>query len=67
MSGHSPGPWSIDYENTNDARLIAAAPDLLELAKLYVDKTAGDCMDVPFRKACLAAIAKAEGKDKEHG
>lgn len=69
---HTPGPWSYDgkftvgiphkngdtYFRTNpeDARLIAAAPELLKSLKQYVD---GDTFDW---KAARAAIAKATGK-----
>ena len=50
-------------EVSANARLIAAAPDLLELIKLYVRYTERECWNVPFRKACLSAIAKSEGRD----
>ncbi len=57
MSDHMPGPWTIDDKRMKvtgpkglavcepytlaDARLIAAAPDLLSLAKQY----ASECME----------------------
>lgn len=54
-------PGNSSSENLANARLIAAAPDLLAAAKLALD----DCCDLiqtGAGNALEAAIAKAEGK-----
>ncbi len=87
MSGHTPGPWTVNGvggrykplarliqhgtlisiqarrgDEIADARLIAAAPDLLALLR----EIAWDEDDIincnPVRERIDAAIAKAEGK-----
>jgi hypothetical protein len=58
-------PWSEPPDTTHNARLIAAAPDLLEaleLARDHIDMTA---LEVSHRKDAeriRAAIAKARGE-----
>ena len=86
MSGHTKGPWNIQYEGhagqiigaqivalgggavayvdrEANARLISAAPDLLEAIKALLgpDVMTGEEPFDPVSKA-FAAIAKAEGK-----
>ena len=54
-----------------DARLIAAAPELLEALKALLDMPAACYADIEVlenirrREAALAVLAKAEGKDSE--
>lgn len=57
------------YRHEGNARLIAAAPDLLAAAKTLLDVLANEREDLPSsdavgdaRDALRAAIAKAEGK-----
>jgi hypothetical protein len=54
------------YENGEDARLIAAAPDLLEALKKYMTAGAGNSTDFELQReaffAARAAIAKATGE-----
>lgn len=45
-----------------DARLISAAPDLLEALKEIVQFMRVDFDDLPMAEKVLAAIAKAEGQ-----
>lgn len=63
------GEWSAmacgtDDENADaNARLIAAAPDLLEALKVMIDITVGDIYSLdPAITAARKAIAKAEGR-----
>lgn len=62
-------PWGdIAYGvlQGEDARLIAAAPELLEALKNVLDHggtTAGEWVPVAIYKQALAAIAKAEGRE----
>lgn len=75
MSKHRPGGWRADKTrvyigdnpkdigNEHDARLISAAPDLLEAAKIYI----AYCLETEGEESILyetftKAIAKAEGR-----
>lgn len=84
MSGHTPGPWTVERDGPNrrwlvngddfavatcdgairrqeaDARLIAAAPDLLNALRDMLDGT-GDITAERVGRA-RAAIAKATGE-----
>lgn len=76
MNTHTPGPWEWDGKfivciphaegvtcfrtNPEDARLIAAAPDLLKALKQIEFDWDGEEEDMYEARA---AIAKAEGKD----
>jgi hypothetical protein len=53
-----------DEEQCANARLIAAAPDLLDVAKVARDVLAGRGVrgDSPIMQALDAAIARAEGR-----
>lgn len=75
MIKHTPGPWKAilnavagpNGSAVANARLIAAAPDLLEVCKAYLDWD--DCSEeFPGGECCWCtaqkAIAKAEGKDE---
>ena len=55
----------LDLSKNPDARLIAAAPDLLEACKAARDWRGldGDGISDPTRLALIAAIAKAEGRE----
>ena len=58
--------WQIDQQNAANARLIAAAPDLLEIAQRWRDwSQAGEVKPVSVRMKLeadtCAAISKAEG------
>jgi hypothetical protein len=80
---HTPGPWEYDGKfrvgiphkdgwtgfrtNPNDARLIAAAPELLAackaVAEFYgINKDMGSPLEWDLGRKVRAAIAKAEGK-----
>lgn len=81
MSQPTPGPWKVHPQartavhqpslncwipqSEADARLIAAAPDLLEALKEAVKYTRHPDYDWPveFSRMVDAAIAKAEGKE----
>ncbi len=53
---------AIDHASSDNARLIAAAPDLLEaLKRLFATGLVRE-LDAPEEHAALAAIAKAEGR-----
>ena len=55
--------WITDYEEQSaNARLIAAAPDLLESLEALVFRSHLPPEDEWIEKDALAAIAKAEGK-----
>ena len=59
-------PWWEEGESEANARLIAAAPDLLEALKLVVkdaEKAVNPCTRMFAYAECKAAIAKAEGKE----
>lgn len=51
-----------DAENRANARLIAAAPDLLEALELCYKSMMLGCADVDAQAAYRAAIAKAKGE-----
>jgi hypothetical protein len=53
------GASELQPEDEANARLIAAAPDLLEACKAVM---AGDAFDERYRDLCAAAIRKAEGR-----
>lgn len=69
-SKHTPGPWkivkskfgdlSIKSEVEANARLIAAAPELLEACKRAFDQTDKDARPADW-EMLRAAIAKATG------
>lgn len=86
MAGHTPGPWAttprlggvnivadsqiVASTTKIDARLIAAAPDLLDALKRYVAQdfekectTAADRLHNLRLEAARQAIEKAEGGD----
>lgn len=56
----------LDPEVEANARLIAAAPDLLEACRVLTNTDAGDAMTRLARglELARAAIAKAEGRDE---
>lgn len=56
------GIWIHQGDNEADARLIAAAPELLEALKLAQDWLSTDDPEWEVRVAVDAAIAKAEGR-----
>lgn len=57
------GVADVYGDNRNqDARLIAAAPDMLEALKLVADSGKFSCFDDLAWDAVNAAIAKAEGR-----
>jgi len=49
------------FQNEANARLIAAAPELLEVLRMICD--AGIALADPIESAMLAAIAKAEWRE----
>jgi hypothetical protein len=57
----------IQFKTEADARLVAAAPDLLEACKLGLDylKRSDSYRDGETYPALLKAIAKAEGQSDE--
>lgn len=69
---HTPGPWGIDdplsparhEEAEANARLIAAAPDLLAACKALLDVSlqGGAQARYQARADAIEAIAKAEGR-----
>lgn len=60
IKSNKKGIAALHSENLADARLIAAAPDLLAACKLALEE--GD--DYIAIKAIKAAIAKAEGREE---
>jgi hypothetical protein len=66
MTTHIPGPFTAIIENISeaDARLIAAAPDMLaalrDMTMMYRRELANDVQTEAW-DAARAAIAKAEG------
>ena len=74
MSAHTPGPWQVIGStvygnalrarlphNGADARLIAAAPDMLAALREVMSTYAATTMDAQVRERAIAAIAKATG------
>ncbi len=77
MSSYTPGPWAwnkpyLEGEDTiilrcsvlphkADARLIAAAPDLLEAAKAALEFIDREFIEATVAEQLRAAIARAEG------
>lgn len=90
MSKHTPGPWNVQAqtgyshrvlpkaespeEHLANARLIAAAPQMLECLKYCqkwfekwaptADMVDGKLGELPMLTAVKAAIAEAEGKNE---
>lgn len=59
------GPGRSDEETCANARLIAAAPDLLRALKIAVRQNSHDMMmNAEEIRLCEAAIAKAIGEQK---
>lgn len=52
---------AVTYKKEN-ARLVAAAPDLLKACYLIDDAYSGNGTMITAVEACLRAIAKAEGR-----
>lgn len=72
-TGHTPGPWIWGWKqlahvygkHEGNARLIAAAPELLEALKLYMaqyDDPVNAMRLIDIIPIIRAAIARAEGK-----
>lgn len=62
---HEKNTYTINEKDKANARLIAAAPDLLEACKAVVERATmiGDIhRPSPMVVKCIQAIAKAEGK-----
>jgi hypothetical protein len=57
-----PGASYSDEECRANARLIAAAPDLLEALKFALSEDSGFACPAATEKRLLAVIAKAEGR-----
>jgi hypothetical protein len=57
---HNDSTAGVSVHNPADARLIAAAPDLFELARAVVNHFRDT--DAPLGQLARQAIAKAEGK-----
>ena len=67
QEGHTPGSWVLAYPQAlANARLIAAAPDLLEAARRalnFIENTEDEFGDnLPSGDALRAAIARATGE-----
>ena len=54
--------WSDGPNPAGDARLIAAAPDLLEALRELLDHLDAHCVTIGDCNQAHAAIAKAEGR-----
>jgi hypothetical protein len=60
--GHSSNTVDCRPENTANARLIAAAPDLLAVLERYVEADSGPELEDSLHVDAVAAIAKARGQ-----
>ena len=63
VTSPSETPWNDDVESEANARLIAAAPELLEACEEFVRKCeCGEALSSRSYAQMIAAIAKAKGE-----